>query len=103
MSNYIYFNDSTQFGRQLRDVLRTMERGDDLFTDVRDAMIQMLNGDGSLDAHYDEITTRFGFETMAKAHQAFSELDSAYSKTSGDASVTNVRAARDQLFSKLRG
>lgn len=103
MSNYIYFNDSTQWGRQLRDLLRTMGRGDSMFTDIRDVMVQMLNGDGSADAHYDEIAQRFGFDTTAAAHAAFLELDTCYGKTSGNGSVTNVRAARDQFFSRLRG
>jgi hypothetical protein len=75
----------------------------------------MRSGDGSSAAHYGDITKRFGFadydstqgepseaqNLIAKA--AFEELDSAYSKTSGNGSVSDVRAARDQLFSKLRG
>lgn len=114
--NHIYFNQGSQFGAMLRDLLRTLERGDDLFSDVRDVMIQMLDGDGSADAHYTEIAKRFGFGdyditvggapsalALSKAHSAFDELDSAYSKTSGNGSVSSVRAARDQLFAKLRG
>jgi hypothetical protein len=101
--NHIHFNDQTQYGRQLRRVLDQAEESDDGFTDIRDLMIQMRDGDGSQDAHYAELTTRFGFTSDAKARAAFEELDSAYSKTSGNGSVTNVRAARDQLFAKLRG
>jgi len=103
MANHIFFNDSTQYGRQLRTFLRNSESSDDQFTDVRDVMVQMLEGDGSQDAHYSTITTRFGFESDAKSHEAFSELDSAYSKTSGNGTVSNVRAARDQMYAKLRG
>ena len=40
---------------------------------------------------------------LAKAREAFLELDSAYSKTSGNGTVDSVRAARDQLYAKLRG
>jgi hypothetical protein len=101
--NHIHFNDQTQYGRQLRRVLDQAEESDDGFTDIRDLMIQMRDGDGSQDAHYAELTSRFGFASDAKARAAFEELDSAYSKTSGNGSVTNVRAARDQLFAKLRG
>lgn len=100
---HIHFNDQTSYGRQLRRVLQLMEEGDDLMRDVRDVMIQMRDGDGSDDAHYADVTTRFGFASNAKARAAFEELDSAFSKTSGDGSVSNVRAARDQLFAKLRG
>lgn len=101
--NHIHFNDQTQYGRMLRRMLNMSEEADDLFTDVRDCMIQMRDGDGSQDAHYAEITSRFGFASDAKARAAFEELDSAYSKTSGNGSVTNVRAARDQLYAKMRG
>lgn len=102
-SSFIYFNDSTTHGRILRRCLLAMETGDDLLRDIRSAMVQMRSGDGSLEAHYDEVTTFFGFQSTAKAKAAFEEIDSAYSKTSGDGAVTNVRAARDQLFDKLRG
>ncbi len=100
---HIYFNDQTQFGRQLRRCLNQMEESDDLLTDLRDLIIQMRDGDGSQAIHYAEVTARFGFVSDAKAKAAFDELDSCYSKTSGNASVTNVRAARDQFFAKLRG
>lgn len=111
--NHISFNPSTVHGAKLRQLLNLMEQSDDLFTDVREAMIQMRSGDGSQDAHYDEVVRRFGFQDyqannvpdatqLAKARAAFEELDSAYSKTSGNGSVSNVRAARDQLFAKLR-
>lgn len=100
---HIHFDDQTQYGRKLRRLLQLMEEGDDAMTDVRDMMIQMRDGDGSQDVHYAEVTTRFGFTNDTKSREAFLELDSAYSKTSGNASVDNVRAARDQLFAKLRG
>ncbi len=100
---HIHFNDQTQYGRMLRQLTRISEESDDLFTDVRDLMVQMRDGDGSSNAHYAELTARFGFVDDAGARAAFEELDSAYSKTSGNGSVSNVRAARDQFFAKLRG
>ena len=112
---HISFNQGTQYGSKLRSLLNQLEGGDDLFTDVRDTMIQMRDGDGSQNVHYAEVTRRYGFGDWeasqgepsdaqnAKARAAFEELDSAYSKTSGNGSVSNVRAARDQLFAKLRG
>jgi len=100
---HIHFNDQTQYGRALRRALQLSEEADDGLTDVRDVMIQMRDGDGSQDAHYAELTSKFGFASDAKARAAFEELDSAYSKTSGNGSVSNVRAARDQLYAKLRG
>jgi len=112
---HILFNQNTQFGSKLRQLLTMMEQADDLFLDVRDTMIQMRDGDGSSNVHYAEVTRRYGFGEYestqgaptdaqnAKARAAFEELDSAFSKTSGNGSVSNVRAARDQLFAKLRG
>lgn len=100
---HIHFNDQTQYGRQLRRMLQMSEESDDLMKDVRDVMLKMRDGDGSSAVHYAEVTSRFGFASDAKAKEAFDELDSAYNKTSGDGSVSNVRAARDQLFAKLRG
>lgn len=101
--NHIHFNDQNQYGRMLRRMLQMSEEADDLMTDVRDVMIQMRDGDGSQDAHYAELTSKFGFASDAKARAAFEELDSAYSKTSGNGSVSDVRAARDQLYAKMRG
>jgi hypothetical protein len=100
---HVHFDDQTQYGRKLRRFLQQAEESDDGFTDVRDVMIQMRDGDGSQDVHYAQVTSKFGFASDAKARAAFEELDSAYSKTSGNGSVTNVRAARDQLFARLRG
>lgn len=113
---HIHFNHGTQYGSKLRNMLTLAEQGDDLMADVRDMMIQMRDGDGSQNVHYAELTKRFGFGDYdittggaptdaqnAVARAAFEELDSAYSKTSGNGSVSNVRAARDQLFNKMRG
>ena len=102
---HLYFNDQLQHGRMLRRTLQMMEQADDLLADVRDVMVQMRDGaDNPADhTNYTEVASRFGFASNTKAREAFLELDSAYSKTSGNGVVTNVRAARDQLFAKLRG
>lgn len=117
---HIIFNDGTKYGGMLRKLLNQIEQGDELFVDVRDVMIQMRDGDGSQASHYAEVTKQFGFGGFeptgdygsgvgvpsaaqnALAKSAFDELDSAFSKTSGNGSVSNVRAARDQFIAKLR-
>jgi hypothetical protein len=99
---HLYFDDTTRYGRILRNVLSTIETSDDLFTDVRDVMIQMRTGDGTDAAHYAVVATRFGFQNNADAKSAFEEIDSAYSKTSGNTPVSDVRAAREQLLARLR-
>lgn len=101
--NHIHFDSTLPHGRILRNALTMNEQADDLLADVVSLMAAMLDGDGSQDAHYTEITSRFAFTSNAKAHAAYNELTSAFSKTSGNGSVSNVRAARDQLFAYLRG
>jgi len=112
---HIHFDDSTRYGALLRNMLRANEQADEAMADVRDLLIQMRDGDGSQNVHYANIVKRLKFADYdptagaptdaqnAKARAAFEELDSAYSKTSGNGSVSNVRAARDQLYAKLRG
>lgn len=100
---HIHFNDQLQYGRQLRRVLNMMEESDDLLVDVLSMMTLMIDGNGSDAAQFTEVKERFGFTDNASAKAAWDELQSANSKTSGNGSVDNVRAARDQLFSKLRG
>ena len=103
MANHILYNPLTStHGKFLQRMLTSNEDADRYLRELRDAMTQMLEGDGSQDAHYSTVKTRFGFDTDATARAAYMEIDSAFSKTSGNGSVTNVRAARDQLFSKLR-
>lgn len=104
---HMYFNQELRpYGAMLRLMLLRSEEADDLMTDVRDVMIQMRDGaddgDEGNHANYAEITARFGFVSDAQARAAFLEIDSAYSKTSGDGAVDHVRAARDNLFAKLR-
>jgi hypothetical protein len=99
---HIYFNDGTKYGAMLRRSVNLNEEADQAFSAVRDVIIQMRDGDGSQAIHYAEVTQKFGFASDAKAKAAFDELESAFSKTSGNGSVTNVRAARDQFVAKLR-
>lgn len=112
---HISFDDSGKYGLLLRRLLNLIETGDDLFTDVRDVMIQMCDGaNTSSSTNFAEVVRQFGFggydstsgdptaAQLALAKAAFDEIDSAYSKTSGNGSVSNVRAARDQLLAKLR-
>lgn len=112
---HIYWDETNQYGRRLRASLQAMESADDQQQDAREMLIQMRDGDGSQDAHYDNVVRRLGYggytasqgtPTVAQlqmARASFEEFDSAFSKTSGNGSVTNVRAARDQVFAKHRG
>jgi hypothetical protein len=48
-------------------MLDTLESGDDQMADVRDVMIQMRDGDGSVDTHYAVVQEKFGFASNATA------------------------------------
>lgn len=73
----------------------------------RAVMIQYRDGDGSQASHYDLLAADGGFtagdyaDANAAAKAAFDELDSFYSKLSGDGSVSNVNAAMFQAKAKL--
>lgn len=98
---YNYSASSSTHGRFLQRVVSSISDGDHWFKELMAMMAQMLDGDGSQDAHFATITTRFGFPDTATAHAAYSELLSCYSKTSGDGSVSSVRAARDQFVARF--
>lgn len=72
-----------------------------LLTEVRAIMVQMLDGDGSQDAHYSTIQARFGFSDVVTARAAFAEIDSAWGNSTNNDSRAAVKAARDQLFARL--
>jgi hypothetical protein len=97
---HIYFSQSTQYGAKLRQLLNLLEQSDDLFTDVRDAEVAKRFAFGDYDPSVGGAPSALA---LSKAKAAFDELESAYSKTSGNGSVSNVRAARDQFLAKLRG
>lgn len=102
MSNHYLYNPSgSTHGKFLQRVITANDDGDHWFKELMAMLIQMLDGDGSQDAHFATITTRFGFADTTVAHAAYNELSSAYSKTSGDGNVSSVRAARDQLFARF--
>lgn len=101
--NHIHFNDQNQYGRILRRMLNQAEDADASIDDVRDMMIQMRDGDGTQDVHYAELTNRLGFASDAKARAAFELIDDAFQKITTNASVTNVKQSRNNLFNRLRG
>ena len=65
---------------------------------VRNAMIQMRDGDGSQDVHYALVTTKFGTASDAKSKTLFLEIDSVCGNlANGSATQTQITAAVDQL------
>jgi hypothetical protein len=98
----IHFNDGLPHGRLLRNALTHLEQGHDGLSDVVAASTLMIDGDGSQASHFAENMTRFGTPDLATAKAMHDELASLNGKLTTDAEVTNVKAAIDQAFAKLR-
>lgn len=99
---HIFFDQRSQHGSMLRNLLNQLEFGRDTLFDMVATMQLMLEGDGTQDAHYSYMTTKFGFPDVATAHTAYNELVALQAKLNTNASVTNVLAAMDQAFNKFR-
>lgn len=102
MSSFYNYSPGTGTHAQyLKRVITTNQDGDRFFDELMAMMTQMLDGDGSADAHFATIQVRFGFDSVAVARAAYNELSSAYSKTRGNDAVDHVRDARQQLYARL--
>lgn len=100
-ANYISFSTQTQHGGDLRRLLNQLEEGHRSLDDLLLVMVQMLDGDGSSSTHFPLVTTKFGFDSDAKAKAAYDELSSLAAKFSTDNAVTNVKAALAQAFARF--
>lgn len=96
------FNDQLPAGRMLRRVMNAGETLLDEGVDLLAAIPQMIDGDGSSAAHFNEVTVRFGFADNTKAKAACDEFQSFMSKVTGNGSVSSVNAAFLQAFAKFR-
>lgn len=99
---HIQFDDRLQHGRLLRGALQKLEAGREELIKTKDVMITMIDGDGTLITHFDEVTLRFGFSNNTIAKSCWDEINSLLNKITTDASVTFVNTATLQLFNKLR-
>jgi hypothetical protein len=96
------FNRMSPAGARLAGLIASLDRTRDIADEIQ-VMTLMIDGDGSDDAHYAEITTRYGFASNAKSHSAFDELNSVLGKLNTDGSVSNVKSAIAQAVNKFRG
>lgn len=96
------FNPSTVSGGRLRNGLNQLENGRDLLVKELATMTEDLTGDGSDPAHFTNVTTRYGFGSNDYAQAAWNEINSFLAKITTDAAVSNVQAAMNQGFTRLR-
>lgn len=98
---HITFDAFTPHGKLLRDNITKLQDSIDKLNDLRESMIQMIDGDGSQAAHFDYFIGKFGFLTNEDAKACFEELASMLFKLNTDAQVSNVQAALNQFFARL--
>ena len=99
---HLFFNQTSQYGNQLRSALSQLEQGRDQLNDVLTAMATMINGDGSSSTHFPYMTAKFGFTDDTTARAAWLEITALLAKLNTDASVTNLNTALNQAFNEFR-
>lgn len=98
-ANIIIFDRNTDAMRDAVRAMQMLREAVDILRNQRAKMIQYRDGDGSLAAHYDRLAAAGSFQAgdyvdaNAAAKASFDELDSLYSKISGDGNVSAVNAA----------
>lgn len=98
-ANHIKFNDQTFFGRSIKRALQMIREGREVLGNVREAMIQARDGDGSDAAHYDLLATEAGYAAgdyataNAAAKASFDELDSLHAKLTAPGGVGDSTGA----------
>ncbi len=98
----IFIDPAKQYGQRLLGGLTQFENGLKTISDIRDTMTLMIDGDGSNESMFNEVTLRFGTISNTASKAAWDELNSCLAKQFTDGSITFVNAAREQLFDKLR-
>lgn len=100
---HLDFVNSTAHASRLRNTLSHGEAFLEGMAREIATMQLMIDGNGSEASHFVGVAASYGFEnTGVDAKAAWEELQSAYSKVSGDGAVSSVNAALKQLFNKLR-
>jgi len=100
--NHFVFNRGLPAGFRLGRGHEALESAMALLVNERDTMTQMLDGDGTLAAHFNAHVTAYGFQTTADAKAAYDELGAVLGKLTTDGSVTVVNTAIKQFLAKLR-
>lgn len=100
--NHYSFSRSGGAGFRLGRAHEALDNALQWLVAERDAMTQMLDGDGSQDAHYAGVKDSYGFATDAEAKAAFLELDSVVAKLTSNASQSSVFDAVKQFLSRFR-
>ena len=99
-STDINFDRSNQFGQEIKAYLNAVRKCNDDGQKIIDAIVHMVDGDGSAAAHFAELVTKGTFPTNEDAQAMYNELASLNAKLTTDSSVTSVDAAMKQICAK---
>lgn len=105
-ANLIKFDTTKPIPRQIARALELIREGRQTLINIRAAMIQARDGDGSQASHYDLLASEGGYQAgdyadaNAAAKASFDELDSLHAKLTTDASVSSVMTAISQACAK---
>lgn len=101
--NFYNVNRNIPAGFRLGRAMEALEHAMTYLNDERNTMIQMCEGgDTSSAAYFTTVTAAYGFTDNDEAKAAFAELDSLWSKLSGDGSVSGVNSAVWQALARFR-
>lgn len=98
---HVGFSRGSPAGSRLGILLDHLRTVMDQFPHELQTMAKMVDGDGSDPAHFTYMKDKYGFDSNAAAKAGWDELNAAYAKISGDASVSSVNAALKQVIDRL--
>jgi len=96
----IDFDRSNQFGQEIKAYLNALRKINQDGPNILQAIIHMVDGDGSQEAHFAELVSSGIYPTNADAMASYNELASVNAKLTTDSSVTSVDAAIKQVCAK---
>ena len=99
-STNIDFDRSNQFGQEIKAYLNALRKANQDGPNILTAIVHMVDGDGSQEAHFAELVAKGIYPTTADAMASYNEIASVNAKLTTDGSVTSVDAAIKQVCAK---
>lgn len=99
--NFFAFNRNVPSGFRLGRGVESLGQAMKDLVDERDAMTQMINGDGSDPSHFNQHVAAYGFDSTTDARNAYLELDSVVGKLTSNDSQSSVFDAIKQFRARF--
>jgi hypothetical protein len=101
--NHVTFNDQLPHGRMARAVINKLEEACDGLLDVYNCMKEMLDGDGSQEAHFTAyVLSKYGFSSAADAKVFFDGVKNISDRVNTNAASSNNAATIQALINRTR-